>query len=166
MLESPDYVGSIMRTLVTATEGEQGGLGTVEGAVFTLFGLIIAFAFSGAASRFNEKHMLIGDEVNAIGTAYLRLQLVPQESQQALQELLREYVDSRLETYHRLPDMGDAEQEMQNSKKLQDEIWVKAVAATQRPGSHPCSQHVVTACAKRDVRHGHYPHDGARASSS
>jgi hypothetical protein len=126
-----------IRSHLTATEGEQGGLGTVEGAVFALFGLIIAFAFSGAASRFNEKHMLIGDEVNAIGTAYLRLQLVRQESQQALQELLREYVDSRLETYRRLPDMRAAEQEMQNSKRLQDEIWAKAVAATRMPGSHP-----------------------------
>ena len=32
------------------TEGERGGLGTVEGAVFALFGLMVAFTFSGAAS--------------------------------------------------------------------------------------------------------------------
>ena len=36
------------------SEGERGGLGTVEGAVFALFGLMVAFTFSGAASRFNE----------------------------------------------------------------------------------------------------------------
>ena len=58
------------------SEGERGGLGTVEGAVFALFGLMVAFTFSGAASRFNEKRMLIAEEVNCIETAYLRLHLV------------------------------------------------------------------------------------------
>jgi hypothetical protein len=46
------------------SEGERAGLGTVEGAVFALFGLMIAFTFSGAASRFNEKRMLTAEEVN------------------------------------------------------------------------------------------------------
>ena len=78
------------------SEGERGSLGTVEGAVFALFGLMVAFTFSGAATRFNEKRMLIAEEVNAIETAYLRLHLVPQEAQSALQELFRQYLDSRL----------------------------------------------------------------------
>ena len=59
------------------SEGERGSLGTIEGAVFALFGLLMAFTFSGAASRFNENRMLIAEEANTIGTAYLRLQLVP-----------------------------------------------------------------------------------------
>ena len=57
------------------SEGERGSLGTVEGAVFALFGLMVAFTFSGAATRFNEKRMLIAEEVNTIETAYLRLHL-------------------------------------------------------------------------------------------
>jgi hypothetical protein len=79
------------------SEGERGSVGTVEGAVFALFGLMVAFTFSGAATRFNEKRMLIAEEVNTIETAYLRLHLVPQEAQSALQELFRQYLDSRLE---------------------------------------------------------------------
>ena len=67
------------------SEGERGSLGTVEGAVFALFGLMVAFTFSGAATRFNEKRMLIAEEVNAIEIACLRLHLVPQEAQSALQ---------------------------------------------------------------------------------
>jgi len=57
------------------SEGERGGLGTVEGAVFALFGLMVAFTFSGAATRFNEKRMLTAEEVNCIETAYLALAL-------------------------------------------------------------------------------------------
>src|SRR5258708_27393426 len=119
------------------SEGERGGLGTVEGAVFALFGLMVAFTFSGAATRFNEKRMLIAEEVNTIGTAYLRLDLVPQKAQAALQELFRRYVDSRLETYRKLPDMEAAKPAIAESKKLQEEIWTQAVAATLLPMSHP-----------------------------
>ena len=121
------------------TEGERGGLGTVEGAVFALFGLMVAFTFSGAASRFNEKRMLIAEEVNCIETAYLRLHLVSPQAQPALKDLFRRYVDSRLETYRRLPDMVVAEMEMANSKKIQEEVWKEAVAATRLPDSHPSS---------------------------
>ena len=119
------------------SEGERGSLGTLEGAVFALFGLLMAFTFSGAALRFNEKRMLIAEEVNTIETAYLRLHLVPQEAQLALQELFRRYVDSRLETYRRLPNMQAAAMEMAKSKKLQEEIWVEAVAATRLANAHP-----------------------------
>jgi hypothetical protein len=121
------------------SDGERGGLGTVEGAVFALFGLMVAFTFSGAASRFNEKRMLIAEEVNCIETAYLRLQLLSQQAQPALQELFRRYVDSRLETYSRLPNMVAAQMEMAKSKKIQEEVWTEAVAATRLPDSHPSS---------------------------
>ena len=121
------------------SEGERSGLSTVEGAVFALFGLMVAFTFSGAASRFNEKRMLIAEEVNCIETAYLRLQLLSHQAQPALQELFRRYVDSRLETYRRLPNMVAAEMEMAKSNKVQEEIWVEAIAATRLPDSHPSS---------------------------
>jgi hypothetical protein len=119
------------------SEGERGSLGTIEGAVFALFGLLMAFTFSGAALRFNEKRMLVAEEANTIETAYLRLHLVAPDAQATLQELFRQYVDSRLETYHRLPNMEAAKMEMAKSKKLQEEIWTDAVAATRLPNSHP-----------------------------
>lgn len=117
------------------SDGERGNLGTIEGAVFALFGLLMAFTFSGAASRFNEKRMLIAEEANMIETAYLRLQLVP-ESESKLQQLFREYLDSRLETYRRLPDLKAAGLEMARSKTIQEEIWTEAIAATSLPSSH------------------------------
>ena len=119
------------------SEGERSNLGTVEGAVFALFGLMVAFTFSGAATRFNEKRMLIAEEVNTIETAYLRLHLVPSEARAGLQDLFRKYVDSRLETYRRLPNMEAAKLEMVKSKNLQEEIWTETVAATVLPKSHP-----------------------------
>ena len=110
---------------------------TIEAAVFALFGLMLAFTFSGAASRFQEKRMLITEEANAIGTAYLRVDLLPAAAQPAMRERFREYLDSRLETYRLLPDMKAAGPEMAKSKALQDRIWAEAVAATRPPGGTP-----------------------------
>ncbi len=128
-----------VRRRLKESEGERAGLGTVEGAVFALFGLMIAFTFSGAASRFNEKRMLIAEEVNCVETAYLRLHLLPHQAQPALEELSRRYVDSRLEIYRKLPNMAEAEIAMAKSKQIQEEIWTEVVAATRLPDSHPSS---------------------------
>ena len=105
--------------------------------MFALFGLLMAFTFSGGALRFNEKRMLIAEEVNTIETAYLRLHLLPEEAELALQELFRHYVDSRLATYRKLPNIQAAEMEMAKSKKIQEEIWRLAIAGTRLPNSHP-----------------------------
>jgi hypothetical protein len=63
--------------------------------------------------------------------------LLSPEAQPELQELFRQYVDSRLETYRKLPNMEAAKIEMARSKRFQEVIWTKAVAATQLPNSHP-----------------------------
>src|SRR5207344_161666 len=60
---------------VLGTDGSSG-FGAVEGAVFALFGLMVAFSFSGAVSRFDSRRALITEEANDIGTAYLRIELL------------------------------------------------------------------------------------------
>src|SRR3954468_14836039 len=137
LLEAGRRFGLMRRS--RESEGERSNLGPIESAMFALFGLLMAFTFSGAASRFNEKRMLVAEEANTIETAYLRLHLVDKEAQPGLQELFRRYLDSRLETYHRLPNMEAAEEEMARSKNLQEEIWTGAIAATRLSGSHPAS---------------------------
>ena len=52
-------------------------IGSLEAAVFALLGLLIAFTFSGALSRFDVRRVQAVDEANAIGTAYLRIDLLP-----------------------------------------------------------------------------------------
>jgi hypothetical protein len=125
-----------MKRLAKDPDGALSGLGIVESAVFGLYGLLLAFTFSGAGARFDARRQLIAEEVNMIGTANLRLDLLPAESQPALREQLRRYVDSRIEVYRRLPDPKAVEEELSKSAKLQMAIWAQAVAATRLPGSH------------------------------
>jgi hypothetical protein len=110
--------------------GRSSGLGVIGGAVFSLFALLIAFVVSGAGSRFDTRRQLIAEEANAIGTAYLRLDLLPAGDQPVLRELFRTYLDSRLAAYRKLPDIAAAEEELSRSAELQTNIWARAVTAT------------------------------------
>jgi hypothetical protein len=62
------------RRLAEDPEGARAGAGAVEGAVFALFGLLIAFTFTSAAARYEARRDLIVQHANAIGTAWLRLE--------------------------------------------------------------------------------------------
>src|SRR5262245_22740495 len=73
-----------------------GSVGSLETAVFALLGLLIAFTFSGALSRFDVRRAQAVDEVNAIGTAFLRIDLLPSSAQPALRDSFRQYVDARI----------------------------------------------------------------------
>jgi len=128
-----------MRRLAQDPEGAEAGVGVVDGAVFALLGLLIAFTFSGAASRFDTRRQLIVEETNDIGTAYLRLDLLPVDAQPALREKFRQYVDARLEVYRKLPDIAAAKEEFVKANKLQGEIWRQAVAASRAQGAPPAA---------------------------
>src|SRR5262245_54295381 len=62
------------------------GLGSIEGTVFALLGLLIAFTFSGASNRFDARRTLAIQEANSIGTAWLRLDLLPGPAQPPLRD--------------------------------------------------------------------------------
>jgi hypothetical protein len=109
--------------------GSAKGLSAVEGAVYGLLGLLLAFTFSGAASRYEARRHLIVEEANAIGTAYLRLDLLSAGPRDVLQEKFRRYVDSRLDFYSKIQDPEAARQSFDKSVELQGMIWREAVAA-------------------------------------
>jgi hypothetical protein len=104
----------------------------IEGAVFALFGLLLAFTFSGAVTRYDAHRALVLQESNDIGTAYLRLDLLAPQDQTPLRQLFREYVGSRLHLYDQV-----SSEVSETTKQLQQEIWKKSVAAAAAPGAMP-----------------------------
>ena len=116
-------------------DGADKGSGPIEATVFGLLGLLIAFTFSGAASRFESRRHLITEEANAIGTAYLRIDLLPKETQPDIRERFRRYLDARLAIYSDLSDRAVTNAARTETLKLQDEIWAHSVTACQRPES-------------------------------
>ena len=120
-------------------EGARTGLGAVEGAVFALLGLLIAFTFSGAASRLDTRRQLVAEETNAIGTAYLRLDLLKGQAKEGLREAFRRYVSTRVALYQKLPDIEAAKRELLKATAIQGEIWKLAVLACREEGSQPAT---------------------------
>lgn len=116
-------------------EAFRDGSGPVQAAVFGLMGLLVAFTFSAAASRYDVRRKLIVDEANMIGTAYLRLDLLPASAQAKLREDFRSYLRSRLAVYQKLPDIKAARAELARAAALQNEIWQQAVVASKEAGS-------------------------------
>jgi hypothetical protein len=118
------------RELAKGGAAAGAGLGPLEGAIFGLLGLLVAFTFSGAAARFDTRRQLIVQEANAIGTAYLRVDLLPQASQAQARDSFREYLDTRLRAYRLLPDVDAARKEFARAIVLQEDIWRQAVLAS------------------------------------
>jgi hypothetical protein len=111
------------------TERARAGLGTIEAAIYGLLALMVAFTFSGAASRLDTKRALVVQEANAIGTAYLRVDLLPATAQPALREQFRRYTETRLAVFRALPDIEAADAQAAKAVSLQKEIWAGAIAA-------------------------------------
>jgi hypothetical protein len=119
------------------------GLGAAEGAIFALLGLLIAFTFSGAASRFEERRHLITQEANDIGTAWLRIDLLPPADQPAMRDLFRRYTDLRIAAYERVRDEASTVAKSAAAQRLQGEIWQLAVAGVRKPEASPGAAQVL-----------------------
>ena len=118
--------------------GAVEGLGALEGGVLGLMSLLLAFSFSGAAERFSTRRALIVEESNELGTAWLRLELLPVTAQPAIRDSFRSYVDARIESYRALPDFDAAMAAFSRASALQPVIWKMAVDAT-RDGWAPAA---------------------------
>ena len=106
------------------------GTSTIQTAVFALLGLLLGFTFANGISHLDQRRVLIVQESNAIGTAYVRLDLLPATQQPEMRHLFRQYLDSRLAVYEKLPDLSAASQELRHAAQLQQEVWSRAIAAS------------------------------------
>lgn len=111
--------------------------GVMDGSVFGLLGLLLAFTFSGAASRFDHRRNQIVDEANAIGTAWLRIELLPPDSRPAIRDGFRRYVDARLDAYRKLPDVAAAKRGLAQARHERDEVWAKAAVVARTDSGFP-----------------------------
>jgi hypothetical protein len=104
----------------------------VLAATLTLLGLIIGFTFSMATSRYDQRKGLEEEEANAIGTEYLRADLVPSDDAGRIRALLRDYTSQRIAFYTSRDDQ-ELEQINTRTAKLQNDLWaaVRGPAAAQ-----------------------------------
>lgn len=105
------------------------GASVIEGSVFALLGLLVAFTFSGAAQRMAERRDLLVQEVNAIGTAWLRIDMIDAKDQPRLRAQFRDYVDERINYYRNVADRAQRDAIAARVGMLQKEIWNSSMQA-------------------------------------
>lgn len=110
-------------------EAKGSPIGSATGGTLGLLAFLLAITFGMAGSRFEARRELLLDEVNAIGTCYLRAGVTPEPMRDEVQKLLREYVHLRSEALKR-PDL--LIEAMKRSQVILDELWAQAQLVAQK----------------------------------
>ena len=119
---SARFGASVVRNWIKLDAGARADFGTVLATTLTLNGLIIGFTFSMAIGRYELRKNYEEAEANAIGTEFVRADLMPAADAAQVRELLRVYVDQRLAFYN-----AGSEQEVRQinirTAQLQTQLW-------------------------------------------
>jgi hypothetical protein len=103
-------------------EEEREEFGVVQAAILTLLGLLIGFSFSMAVSRYDQRKIYEEAEANAIGTEYVRADLLPPSEAADVRSLLKAYLDQRI-LFYMTRDQGDLAQINASTAQLQAKLW-------------------------------------------
>lgn len=117
------------RATFTFNDVAKSHLGTIFGGILGLLALLLGFTFAMSLSRYDVRKQLVTDEANALGTTYLRAQLLPDPEKKEVADLLRRYVDVRLEFFRAGVDHSRLDQVATDTEHLQNEIWSRLSSA-------------------------------------
>lgn len=112
----------LRKRVLPLKEEERTDYVVVLGATLTLLGLLIGFTFSMAVSRYDQRKNYEEAEANAIGTEYVRADLLPSKDASRVRELLRKYIDQRVLFYTTRSPQRVA-QINKDTAELQNELW-------------------------------------------
>lgn len=104
-------------------------IGSTQGAVLGLLGLLLGFTFAMAVERFDTRRGLVVQEADKIGAAYLRASLLPDAHHNQVKNLLRNYVDVRLKYWPLVDDPIQRAEGMRLIGNIQTELWKHGSAA-------------------------------------
>lgn len=107
---------------------KESPVGAMVGATLGLLAFMLAFTFGLAASRFDDRRQIVVEEANAIGTCYLRAEMLAEPQRSEIRKQLHDYVDVRLEAI----DVEKLQQAIAKSSELHNQLWSLAVAVAQQ----------------------------------
>lgn len=116
--------------------GEEEDFSLIIPATLTLLGLIIGFSFSMVSGRYDQRKNYEEAEANAIGTEYLRADLLSASDGGKVRELLLQYVDQRVLFYQTRDEHQFGEINAQTAR-LQNDLWSVVQTAAARQPTYP-----------------------------
>src|ERR1700677_2241528 len=124
---------SVLRRVKSLTAESREDFNVVQAATLTLLALMIGFSFSMAVGRYDQRKNYEEEEANAIGTEYVRADLLPAADAANVRSLLVQYLDQRL-LFYTTRDPKRLDQIGSETAKLQSEMWaIVQNAAAARP---------------------------------
>jgi hypothetical protein len=118
------------RRLGVRAKAQGGDIATLEAAILGLLALMISFTFAMALSRFEARRDTVLEEANAIGTTALRARLLPAPHATETLNLLREYVQLRLDVTQGLRSALENDAVIARSNAIQESLWQQAKAVS------------------------------------
>lgn len=115
-------LGRRMRT-TAASDQHRESLGVVQGALLGLVGLLLAFGLTMAVTRYEVRRDVLVEEANAIGTTYLRAQLLDEPERSQSLDLLRDYTDAAIEMNEAPPDSDEFDVAVKTMDDLHADLW-------------------------------------------
>ena len=113
------------------SEEGKNSVGVVQGALLGLVGLMLALGLTMSVGRYEDRRVAVVQEANAIGTTYLRAQLLAEPQRSSSLELLREYADSAVDLAQQVPDSTRFRTDQARIGELQSALWAEAGAAVE-----------------------------------
>jgi len=115
-------------------EGEtQGGVNSLLGALFGLWGFMLAFTFGQAGTRFENVRVMMVDEANYLRTAINRADLFPDSVRSAYRVDLRNYLEERIAYYDDVADEARFTKSREDLSKTADALWARTVEQSKMP---------------------------------
>lgn len=102
---------------------DEAAFGLGQAAIFGLIALILAFSFSFAADRFEQRRQLVVNESVAISTAYARIDLLPAAQRSKARSQLAAYAKARLSVYNDVENPWMDHQFVRQATALRGELW-------------------------------------------
>jgi hypothetical protein len=115
-------IGAAFRTRQPLDDGMRHDLDVVVAATLTLLGLIIGFSFSMATDRYDQRKNCEEAEANAIGTEYVRADLLPAADAARVRASLVAYLDQRI-LFYQTDDQDALLQINDATNRLQTDLW-------------------------------------------
>lgn len=105
-------------------------IGIIDGPILAVYGLLLAFTFSGAMQRHDERRKTIVEEANTFAQACSQVDLLPSSDQPRIRTQLKDYIRTRINCYRLRSNSTAYQNELRQSYQIQNQLWQSAVAAT------------------------------------
>jgi hypothetical protein len=127
--------GNVVRNkyLQKDEQESKGGTNALLGALFGLWGFILAFTFGNVSTRFENVRTTMVEEASAIRTVILRTETLPDSIRTGFREDLSEYLQARISYYREATDVLKFEKSKQDAVQIGKRLWMRTVDASHLP---------------------------------